>query len=85
MENRNYVLWAVAILAVGMLSIAAGPSTESKDGQAASFQTIKGKDGAPMVLIPAGPFTMGSNDGLPNERPEHTVTLEPYYIDQYEV
>ena len=38
-----------------------------------------------MVLIPAGPFTMGSNDGLPNERPEHTVMLDFYYIDQYEV
>jgi formylglycine-generating enzyme required for sulfatase activity len=38
-----------------------------------------------MVLIPAGSFTMGSNDGLPNERPEHTVTLDAYYIDQYEV
>jgi formylglycine-generating enzyme required for sulfatase activity len=38
-----------------------------------------------MVLVPAGPFTMGSNDGLPNERPEHTVTLDAYYIDQYEV
>jgi formylglycine-generating enzyme required for sulfatase activity len=38
-----------------------------------------------MVLIPAGPFTMGSNDGLPNERPEHTVTLDVYYIDRYEV
>ena len=34
---------------------------------------------------PAGPFTMGSNDGLPNERPEHVVTLDAYYIDQYEV
>jgi formylglycine-generating enzyme required for sulfatase activity len=28
---------------------------------------------------------MGSIGGLPNERPEHTVTLHPYYIDQYEV
>jgi formylglycine-generating enzyme len=46
---------------------------------------IKGKDGAPMVFIPAGPFLMGSNDGLPNERPQHTVTLKEYYIDQYEV
>ena len=43
MEDRKYVIWAVAILAVGMLSVAAGPSTEPKDGQAASFETIKGK------------------------------------------
>lgn len=44
-----------------------------------------GKDGAPTVLIPEGAFTMGSNDGLPNERPEHKVWLDSYYIDQYEV
>jgi formylglycine-generating enzyme required for sulfatase activity len=38
-----------------------------------------------MVLIPAGPFIMGSTDGLPNERPEHRVTLDAFFIDQYEV
>ena len=45
----------------------------------------QGLDGAPMVLIPAGPFTMGSDDGSQNERPAHTVTLDAYSIDRYEV
>ena len=38
-----------------------------------------------MVLVPAGPFTMGSNHGLQNERPVHQVNLADFYIDQYEV
>lgn len=38
-----------------------------------------------MVLIPAGPFSMGSNDGLPNERPERQVTLAAFYIDRQEI
>jgi len=38
-----------------------------------------------MVLVPAGSFTMGTDDGLPNERLAHTVMLDAYYIDQYEV
>lgn len=38
-----------------------------------------------MVLISAGPFSMGSNDGLPNERPERQVTLDAFYIDRQEV
>lgn len=38
-----------------------------------------------MVLIPAGPFTMGTNDRLPDEGPEHTVTLGDFYMDIYEV
>ncbi|HTP07315.1 MAG TPA: SUMF1/EgtB/PvdO family nonheme iron enzyme, partial [Anaerolineae bacterium] len=41
-------------------------------------------DGAPMVLVPAGEFTMGS-DLLPNERPIHTVQLNAFWIDQSEV
>jgi len=50
-----------------------------------SLEAVKGKDGATMFLVPAGPFLMGSNDGLPNERPEHMVTIKAFYIDQYEV
>jgi len=46
---------------------------------------ITGKDGAPMVLVPAGEFIMGSNDGDANEKPERRVTLEAFYIDKYEV
>jgi len=38
-----------------------------------------------MVLIPPGEFTMGDNDGLRNERPEHLVMLNKYSIDLYEV
>jgi formylglycine-generating enzyme len=41
-------------------------------------------DGAPMVLVPAGEFTMGS-DLLPNERPVHTIQLDASWIDQHEV
>lgn len=38
-----------------------------------------------MILVPAGEFTMGSNTRLPDEGPEHKVTLPAYYIDKYEV
>lgn len=38
-----------------------------------------------MILIPAGEFTMGSNSGEGNEKPVHTVYLDAYYIDKYEV
>ena len=61
---------------------------------------ITGKDGAPMVLIPAGEFRMGA-DGPPREldsgkvgywqidvdkvSPAHPVYLASFLIDQYEV
>ena len=50
---------------------------------------ITGKDGAPMVLVPAGVFTMGSREedekAQEDERPAHRVYLDAFYIDQYEV
>ncbi len=86
-------MWAliISLLLIGVVgldrpgSAVAAEIPAGGNGQVPAVEIIKGQDGAPMVLIPGGPFTMGSNDGLPNERPEHTVTLDPYYIDQYEV
>jgi formylglycine-generating enzyme required for sulfatase activity len=41
-----------------------------------------GKDGAPMVLVSAGQFTMGG-DSIDN--PRHPVYLDAFYMDKYEV
>ncbi len=38
-----------------------------------------------MTLIPAGVFIMGTDTRLPDEGPQHMVTLSAYYIDEYEV
>jgi formylglycine-generating enzyme required for sulfatase activity len=38
-----------------------------------------------MVLISAGDFIMGSEEGGMEERPVHTVYLDAFYIDKYEV
>lgn len=46
-------------------------------------QTITGKDGAPMVLIPAGEFMMGI-EGY-DDFPPHRVALDAFYLDKYEV
>ena len=38
-----------------------------------------------VVAIPAGTFTMGSDDGPEDERPRHAVMLGAYSIDRYPV
>ncbi len=38
-----------------------------------------------MVTIPAGEFTMGSDDGPADERPQHAVFLAAYSIDSFPV
>jgi formylglycine-generating enzyme required for sulfatase activity len=93
MRQRRETGIAVALLAASGLMLGAAetpPGTDRKPAvtegvvvEAAS--QITGKDGAPMVVIPAGEFLMGTNDALPNERPEHKVGLDSYAIDLYEV
>lgn len=85
MRGLSLLMGAGFVLISGTSALQAAEPRATQNGQGPVIETIKGQDGAPMVLIPAGPFTMGSNDGLPNERPEHTVTLDAYYIDLYEV
>ena len=54
-----------------------------------NIRTIRTEDLMPMMLVPAGTFWMGAANDDPNaefdERPQHEVYLDAYYIDQYEV
>jgi formylglycine-generating enzyme required for sulfatase activity len=52
---------------------------------AAGDSQLSEVDGAPMVFIPAGTFTMGWNGGEASERPEHQVNLDAYWVDVREV
>lgn len=49
------------------------------------YKTKTGDEGREMVQIPEGAFTMGSNEGDPDEAPEHQVYLKGFYLDQKEV
>jgi len=46
---------------------------------------ITDANGVQMVLVPAGEFTMGSESGYEDERPAHTLSVDDFYIDKYEV
>ncbi|MDR4472263.1 MAG: SUMF1/EgtB/PvdO family nonheme iron enzyme [Nitrospira sp.] len=67
-------------------SVAAEEPQSVAVGQQSVTDVIHGKDGAPMVLIPAGAFTMGSNEEvyLLNDR-NMSSPLMPIAIDRYEV
>ena len=62
-------------------------SQPSDDGKLSfptdTANTITGEDGAKMVLIPAGEFEMGGHWN--DELPVHTVYLDSFYIDVFEV
>ena len=100
MDWRNS-LWVGALVLVGTVAVGAGEPQDTKkeskperDKDEAVYPdaVAKGTDQAPMVMIPAGCFTMGTNNigseqnqGFPNESPEHEVCLKDYYLDQFEV
>jgi formylglycine-generating enzyme required for sulfatase activity len=70
--------WAGLLGVVQLLAAAVGPAL----GQP---QKLTSQDGTPMVLVPAGEFTMGSDEGDDDEKPIHRVYLDAFYMDTYEV
>ena len=60
------------------------PNEEVRPSSPNMPKTILGKDGAPMVLIPAGEFQMGHN-GNTTTTPVHTVYVDAFYMDVHEV
>lgn len=45
-------------------------------------QTRQTRDGKIMCRIPAGTFSMGSENGYPEEQPVHTVDIAAFYMDE---
>jgi formylglycine-generating enzyme required for sulfatase activity len=62
-----------------MLLAAAGIAWYLAQGRAVAESN--GKDGAPLVLVPAGNFVMGDDESWP----KHPLYLDAYYIDRLEV
>ena len=48
-------------------------------------EEIIDEKGLPMRLVPAGEFKMGTEQGQQQEGPVHSVYLDDFYIDKYEV
>lgn len=79
----------------------ASPSGEFLRAHATEISKVRPADGAVVVYVPAGEFLMGSTDAeiaeakadcqecpsgwFDGEKPQHTVHLDAYWIDQYEV
>ena len=58
---------------------------EANAPQTVHLEMSPGKVPQGMVLIPAGKFTMGTNEQSPDERPAREVDLPGFYIDRFEV
>ena len=80
--RRSGFLVAVAGLSLLLL---AGRSDSASTGSAAPKVVNDGH--GDYLYVPGGPFKMGDNfgDGLPREKPVHTVDVDAFYIGKFEV
>ena len=89
-ESGKHGLWAIAAF-VAMtsdpLSAQSAPTADSLPLATQTFMVTP--SGAAMALIPAGEFLMGDqsipSDGFTAEGPVHTVYLDAFYMDRFEV
>lgn len=68
-------------------AVPTNPATVESGGQPAPTpNSTKPASTLPeMILIPAGEFSMGSDQGDPDEKPVHQVYLDAFTIDKFEV
>ncbi len=97
MDTRFKVIFLIAVLVMCSLPIMGilkgpplpiqvdDPTPSPSSKTSASTQPSVLPSEATMVEIPAGEFILGSNQGGFNEKPQHVVKLDSYWIDQYEV
>src|SRR5437588_7455038 len=78
------VLLAILITMIAALVIAASLLAAWDSRKAPRI--VKNQLGMEFVSVPAGTFTMGSDNGSNDERPAHQVTIsKPFLIGRYEV
>ena len=82
----------IAMLALAAYPVMAAPLVDRGAKESATGQKQSPENPASprppvgtMVAIPAGEFTMGSQDGDADERPVHKVQVNAFSIDVYEV
>jgi formylglycine-generating enzyme required for sulfatase activity len=67
------------------VSLLIGCGKQSSKSEGAARVQIVTKSGIEMVYLPGGEFTMGSNQGNPDEAPAHRVKISALLIDRFEV
>ena len=68
-----------------LLYTTTGPKQEVPSGNETPITSSSPAIPESMVIIPAGRFQMGSNNGDSDEQPIHTVYVDAFYMDKYEV
>jgi formylglycine-generating enzyme required for sulfatase activity len=85
------VLFSLLLAVVGCSRDETNQSQDINNNSITESRLVSGstrtsaQDGMEIVYVPAGTFTMGLDEGQVNERPEHEVALDGFWIDRTEV
>jgi len=81
------LLTTAILIPAALIILTSCKKDSSTPSPAASTAVIKvvTKSGVPMVYLPGGSFTMGSDRESLDEKPAHKVSLNAFLMDQYEV
>jgi len=82
MRAESFAVIAAALLVSGC---SRGSAESSGPGSRAGAVEIVTNSGIAMVYIPAGQFTMGTNQGAADEGPAHNVAISAFLMDKFEV
>ncbi|HSB90030.1 MAG TPA: formylglycine-generating enzyme family protein [Anaerolineales bacterium] len=87
MKAPAHPLWRtpapwLSVLIFAALSSCSRAPMESPAGVGSTRSS--GRDGVTEVFVPSGTFLMGSEVGLMDEQPAHSVYLDPFWIDRTE-
>jgi formylglycine-generating enzyme required for sulfatase activity len=91
--QRNVIVFLLALILISSCAPAAPTQAVIPTVKPADQASLAGlgstktspKDNAIMVYVPAGQFSMGSENGLTDEQPVHTVQLDAFWLDRTEV
>ena len=89
---RRALAWGIATAVLSAMACVGQPAgkagaalAQRPAGASRPGAYVNPKDGSEMILVAAGTFKMGSNAGLPNEKPAHDVRVGSFHIGKHEV
>ena len=83
--RRTGFIFAGVIVAAATLALAWLVPEMQRIARNRATQTREARAGSDMVRVPGGSFTMGANDGAPDEQPLHDVRVNEFWMDRTEV
>jgi len=91
-RSRALSICAVGVVAIAMTGCDQQSSSKNGNANVAAHAKVAQADnlthtacGMSMVVIPAGEFMMGANEGAIDAKPAHPVKIEGFLMDQNEV